>query len=208
VREGRDIKPTVRNVASTPGLGYGWLRNVFLAHRCTGLSPVAARSEPGFFKAKTLLWEEEFLDLGDGLHHPRVRVEVEETFWAHYDEGRLGVGGPCGCGSRPSNGLPMAAGPIHRTTRCRHVSCSSKEGVRPDESLWAAEAVAADAVPAPNRMTSAARDEAARRNPAVACLRHGRIWSRGESASVGRPGRTGVPHSTDPRYARKFWTFT
>ena len=35
-----------------------------------------------------------------------------------------GFRGPCGFGSRPSNGLPMAGGPIHRSTRCRNVSCS------------------------------------------------------------------------------------
>ncbi|HZX98568.1 MAG TPA: IS30 family transposase [Dermatophilaceae bacterium] len=89
VREGRGIKPAARSVGVHPWTGYRWLREAFLAHRCNGLSAEVAQSELGFFTAKALFWEEEFLaGLGDGRHHLRVRVEVEDIFWAHY-----GVGG-------------------------------------------------------------------------------------------------------------------
>jgi IS30 family transposase len=88
VREGRGIKPAARSVGVHPWTGYRWLREAFLAHRCNGLSAEAAQSELGFFTAKALLWEEEFLaGLGDGRHHLRVRVEVEDIFWAHYGAG-------------------------------------------------------------------------------------------------------------------------
>ena len=88
VREGRGIKPAARSVGVHPWTGYRWLREAFLAHRCDGLSAAAAQSELGFFTAKALLWEEEFLaGLGDGRHHLRVRVEVEDIFWAHYGAG-------------------------------------------------------------------------------------------------------------------------
>src|SRR5680860_1240575 len=88
VREGRGIKPAARSVGVHPWTGYRWLREAFLAHRCNGLSAEAAQSELGFFTAKALVWEEEFLaGLGDGRHHLRVRVEVEDIFWAHYGEG-------------------------------------------------------------------------------------------------------------------------
>jgi IS30 family transposase len=88
VREGRGIKPAARSVGVHPWTGYRWLREAFLAHRCNGLSAEVAQSELGFFTAKALLWEEEFLaGLGDGRHHLRVRSEVEVIFWAHYDEG-------------------------------------------------------------------------------------------------------------------------
>jgi hypothetical protein len=41
---------------SIPWTGYRWLREVFLAHRCNGLSAEAAQSELGFFTAKALVW--------------------------------------------------------------------------------------------------------------------------------------------------------
>ena len=88
VHEGRGIKPSARSVGVHPWTGYRWLREAFLAHRRSGLSAAAAQSELGFSRAKALVWEEEFLaGLGDGRHHLRVRVEVEEIFWAHYGEG-------------------------------------------------------------------------------------------------------------------------
>src|ERR1035437_2886287 len=88
VHEGRGINPAARSVGVHPWTGYRWLREAFLAHRCNGLSAEAAQSELGFFTAKALLWEEEFLaGLGDGRHHLRVRVEVEDIFWAHYGAG-------------------------------------------------------------------------------------------------------------------------
>jgi IS30 family transposase len=88
VREGRGIKPAARSVGVHPWTGYRWLREAFLAHRCNGLSVEAAQSDLGCFTAKALLWEEEFLaGLGDGRHHLRVRVEVEDIFWANYDVG-------------------------------------------------------------------------------------------------------------------------
>src|SRR5665811_530485 len=88
VHDGRGIKPSARSVGVHPWTGYRWLREAFLAHRCDGLSPEAAQSELGFFTAKALVWEKEFLaGLGDGRHHLRLPVEVEEIFWAHYDQG-------------------------------------------------------------------------------------------------------------------------
>jgi len=88
VREGRGIKPAARSVGVHSWTGYRWLREAFLAHRCNGLSAEAAQSELGFFTAKALVWEKEFLaGLGDGRHHLRVRVEVEDIFWANYGEG-------------------------------------------------------------------------------------------------------------------------
>src|SRR5450756_1746784 len=70
VREGRGIKPAARSVGVHPWTGYRWLREAFLAHRCNGLSAVAAQSELGFFTAKALVWEEEFLaGLGLSLIH-------------------------------------------------------------------------------------------------------------------------------------------
>src|SRR5664280_23569 len=88
VHEGRGIKPAARSVGVHPRTGYRWLREAFLSHRCNGLSTEAAQADLGCFTAEALLWEEEFLaGLGDGRHHLRVRVEVEEIFWAHYDAG-------------------------------------------------------------------------------------------------------------------------
>src|SRR5664279_1190453 len=87
VREGRGVprcpqcgRPSLDWVSvATRGL---------LAHRCNSLSAEAAQPELGFFTAKALVWEKEFLaGLGDGRHHLRVRVEVEDIFWAHYDQG-------------------------------------------------------------------------------------------------------------------------
>src|SRR5665811_1270384 len=67
VREGRGIKPAARSVGVHPWTGYRWLREAFLAHRCNGLTAVAAQSELGCFTAKALVGEEEFLaGLGDG----------------------------------------------------------------------------------------------------------------------------------------------
>ena len=56
-REGRGIKPAARSVGIHPWTGYRWLREAVLA------------------------------GMGDGRHHLRVRVEVEEIFRAHYDQG-------------------------------------------------------------------------------------------------------------------------
>jgi IS30 family transposase len=88
VREGRGIKPAARSVGVHPWTGYLWLRVAFLALRSNGLDAKAAQAELGCFTAKAAVWEKEFLaGLGDGRHHLRVRVEVEEIFWAHYDDG-------------------------------------------------------------------------------------------------------------------------
>jgi hypothetical protein len=49
---------------------------------------LSARTVEVFDGAKARVWEEEFLaGLGDGRHHLRVQVEVENIFWAHYDSG-------------------------------------------------------------------------------------------------------------------------
>ena len=73
---------------SIPGLGIGGYANAFLALRSNGLSAEAAQADLGCFTAKAQFWEAEFLaGLGDGRHHLRVRVEVEDIFWAHYDHG-------------------------------------------------------------------------------------------------------------------------
>jgi len=75
VCEGRGIKPAARSMGIHSWTGYRWLREAFLAHRCNGLRSEAAQSQVGFFTAKALLWEEEFLaGLGDGRHHLPVRV--------------------------------------------------------------------------------------------------------------------------------------
>src|SRR5665648_1303883 len=88
VHEGRGIKPAARSVGVHPWTGYLWLREAFLALRSQGLDAKAAQAELGCFTAKAQVWEKEFLaGLGDGRHHLRVRVEVEDIFWAHYDEG-------------------------------------------------------------------------------------------------------------------------
>ena len=88
VREGRGIKPAARSVGVHPWTGYLWLRGAFLALRSDGLDAAAAQAELGCFTAKAQVWEKEFLaGLGDGRHHLRVRVEVEDIFWAHYDQG-------------------------------------------------------------------------------------------------------------------------
>ena len=88
VREGRGIKPAARSVGIHPWTGYRWLREAFLVLRRNGLDAVAAQADLGCFTAKAQVWEEEFLaGLGDGRHHLRVRVEVEDIFWAHYDQG-------------------------------------------------------------------------------------------------------------------------
>lgn len=88
VHEGRGIKPAARSVGVHSWTGYRWLREAFLALRSNGLDAEAALADLGFFTAKAQVWEEEFLaSLGDGRHHLRVRVEVEDIFWAHFDEG-------------------------------------------------------------------------------------------------------------------------
>jgi IS30 family transposase len=88
VHEGRGIKPAARSVGVHPWTGYRWLREAFLALRSNGLDAEAAQADLGCFTAKALVWEKEFLaGLGDGRHHLRVRVEIEDIFWAHYDAG-------------------------------------------------------------------------------------------------------------------------
>src|SRR5665811_426866 len=88
VHEGRGIKPAARSVGVHPWTGYRWLREAFLALRSNGLDAEAAQRDLGCFTAKAQVWEKEFLaGLGDGRHHLRVRVEVEDIFWAHYDQG-------------------------------------------------------------------------------------------------------------------------
>src|SRR5665647_2478886 len=88
VHEGRGIKPAARSVGVHPWTGYRWLREAFLALRSNGLDAEEAQEHLGCFTAKAQVWEEEFLaGLADGRHHLRVRVEVEDIFWAHYDEG-------------------------------------------------------------------------------------------------------------------------
>ena len=88
VREGRGIKPAARSVGVHPWTGYRWLREAFLALRSNGLDAEAAQADLGCFTAKAQVWEEEFLaGLGDGRHHLRVRVEVEDIFWVHYGAG-------------------------------------------------------------------------------------------------------------------------
>jgi len=75
VCEGRGIKPAARSMGVHSWTGYRWLREALLAHRCNGLRAEAAQSQVGFFTAKALPWEEEFLaGLGDGRHHLPVRV--------------------------------------------------------------------------------------------------------------------------------------
>jgi len=93
VREGRDIKPAARSVGVNPWTGYRWLREAFLALRRKGLDVEAALAELGCFTAKAAVWEQEFLaGPGDGRHHLRVQVKVENVFWAHYDQsGSLSV---------------------------------------------------------------------------------------------------------------------
>ncbi len=88
VHEGRGVKPAARSVGVNPWTGYRWLREAFLALRRNGLDVEAAQAELGCFTAKARVWEEEFLaGLGDGRHPLRVQVEVENIFWAHYDQG-------------------------------------------------------------------------------------------------------------------------
>ena len=88
VHEGRGIKPAARSVGVHSWTGYRWLREAFLTLRTDGLDAKAAQAELGFFTVKAQMWEKEFLaGLGDGRHHLRVGVEVEDVFWAHYDEG-------------------------------------------------------------------------------------------------------------------------
>jgi IS30 family transposase len=88
VHEGRGIKPAARSVGVHPWTGYRWLREAFLALRSNGLDAEAAQRDLGCFTAKAQVWEQEFLaGLGDGRHHLRVRVEVEDIFWANYDQG-------------------------------------------------------------------------------------------------------------------------
>ena len=88
VREGRGIKPAARSVGVHSWTGYRWLREAFLCLRSNGLDAEAAQAELGFFTAKALVWEDEFLaGLGDGRHHLRVGVEVEDLFWAHFEQG-------------------------------------------------------------------------------------------------------------------------
>src|SRR5450759_2264915 len=88
VHEGRGIKPAARSVGVHPWTGYRWLREAFLALRSNGLDAEAAQADLGCFTAKAQVWEQEFLaGLGDGRHHLRVRVEVEDIFWANYDQG-------------------------------------------------------------------------------------------------------------------------
>ena len=88
VREGRGIKPAARSVGIHPDSGYRLLRRAFLTLRSQGLDAEAAQSELGCFTAKAQVWEEEFLaGMGDGRHHFRVRVEVEDIFWAHFGAG-------------------------------------------------------------------------------------------------------------------------
>ncbi len=87
VREGRGIKPAARSVGVNPWTGYRWLREAFLALRRKGLDVEAALAELGCFTAKAAVWEQEFLaGPGDGRHHLRVQVKVENAFWAHYDQ--------------------------------------------------------------------------------------------------------------------------
>ena len=88
VDEGRGIKPAARSVGVHSWTRYRWLREAFLVLRCNGLDAEAAQAELGCFTAKAAVWEEEFLaGLGDGRHHLRLRVEVEDIFWAHYEQG-------------------------------------------------------------------------------------------------------------------------
>src|SRR5665647_286028 len=88
VLEGRGIKPAARSVGVHPWTGYLWLREAFQTLRSQGLDAEAAQADLGCFTAKAQVWEEEFLaGLGDGRHHLRVRVEVEDIFWAHYEQG-------------------------------------------------------------------------------------------------------------------------
>ena len=88
MREGRGIKPAARSVGVHSWTGYRWLREAFLCLRSNGLDAEAAQAELGFFTAKALVWEDEFLaGLGDGRHHLRVGVEVEDLFWAHFEQG-------------------------------------------------------------------------------------------------------------------------
>jgi transposase, IS30 family len=88
VHEGRGIKPAARSVGVHPWTGYRRLREAFLALRSNGLDAEAAQDDLGCFTAKAQVWEKEFLaGLGNGRHHLRVRAEVEDIFWAHYDQG-------------------------------------------------------------------------------------------------------------------------
>jgi len=88
VHEGRGIKPTARSVGVHPWTGYRWLREAFLVLRRNGLDVEAAQAELGCCTAKAQVWDEEFLaGVGDGRHHLRVQFEVENIFWAHYDQG-------------------------------------------------------------------------------------------------------------------------
>ena len=87
VREGRGIKPTARSVGVNPWTGYRWLREAFQALRRKGLDVEAALAELGCCTAKAAVWDEEFLGgPGDGRHHLRVQVKVENVFWSHYDQ--------------------------------------------------------------------------------------------------------------------------
>jgi hypothetical protein len=62
------------------------LREAFLTLHSQGLDAEEAQADLGSFTAKAQVWEEEFLaGLGDGRHHLRVRVEVGDIFWTHYD---------------------------------------------------------------------------------------------------------------------------
>src|SRR5664279_1740490 len=120
VHEGRGIKPAARSVGIHSWTGYRLLREAFLTLRSNGLDAEAAQAELGCFTAKAQVWEKEFLaGLGDGRHHLRVRVEVEDIFWGSLRRGWLVVDVQCACRCLAINGLPVARGPIHRSTRFR-----------------------------------------------------------------------------------------
>src|ERR1035437_4911445 len=144
VHEGRGIKPAARSVGVHPWTGYRWLREAFLALRSNGLDAEAAQGDLGCLTAKAQVWEEEFLaGLGDGRHHLRVQVEVEDIFWANYDQGGslstasalAGVSRPTGyrwlqapftalCDSGMSRAAAAGSRPSGTPSATRAVTCS------------------------------------------------------------------------------------